>query len=239
MATNDAFVVSCEHGGNTIPAPYRALFREHQALLLTHRGYDLGALLLASELSDAMGAPLVSSTISRLLVDLNRSIGHPRLFSEATRSLPAAVREDILAKHYRPYRSKMESLVGQVVARGGRVIHIASHSFTPELHGKVREADVGLLYDPGRPAEVALCRGWQAGLALQDARLRVRRNYPYAGKSDGLPSYLRSRFSSQQYVGVELEVNQRIVVANGEQWFALRALLISALRAAWAAELVH
>ena len=35
-------------------------------------------------------APLVTSTISRLLVDLNRSIGHPQLFSAATRGAPAA-----------------------------------------------------------------------------------------------------------------------------------------------------
>ena len=37
------------------------------------------------------------------------------------------------------------------MSRGRRVIHISSHSFTPELNGKVRRADVGLLYDPGSP----------------------------------------------------------------------------------------
>ena len=31
-------VITCEHGGNRIPAPYRDLFHAHQALLDSHRG---------------------------------------------------------------------------------------------------------------------------------------------------------------------------------------------------------
>ena len=233
MTMRDSFLFSCEHGGNKIPAPYRALFRDSQALLATHRGYDFGALLLAKTLADAFHAPLLSSTVSRLLVDLNRSPGHPRLFSDATRSAPAAVREEILAKYYRPYRTQVAYLVGQAVSDGGRVIHIASHSFTPELGGKVRNADVGLLYDPGRPAERALCLRWQAALARLSPNWRVRRNSPYVGNSDGLARDLRSRLSPQAYLGVELEVNQRIVLANGASWLGLRGLLADSLRASW------
>ena len=72
-------VITCEHGGNRIPAPYRDLFHTHQALLDSHRGYDPGALIMARALATAFAAPLVTSTVSRLLVDLNRSVGHPRL----------------------------------------------------------------------------------------------------------------------------------------------------------------
>ena len=124
----------------------------------------------------------MTSTISRLLVDLNRSIGHPQLFSAATRSAPATVRAKIVEQHYRPYRVQVERLVRQSVSRGRRVIHISSHSFTPELDGKVRRADVGLLYHPGRRGEAELCARWKASLAAFAPELRVRRNYPYAGK---------------------------------------------------------
>ena len=48
--------------------------------------------------------------------------------------------------------------------------------------------------------------------------LRVRRNYPYAGKGDGLTSYLRQQFSPAAYVGIELEINQKIVFAAGPRW---------------------
>lgn len=187
---------------------------------------------MARGLSVAFRAPLVTSSISRLVVDLNRSIGHPRLFSAQTRSLPAKQRALIVEQHYRPYRDQVERLVGQSVARGRRVIHISSHSFTPELHGKVRTADVGLLYHPTRSGEVELCARWKASLAALAPELRVRRNYPYEGKGDGLTSHLRRRFLPGAYVGVEIEINQRIVFTAGRPWKALRSVLIDSLRVA-------
>ena len=231
-AVIDSFLITCEHGGNRIPASYRRLFRGRRALLNSHRGYDPGALVMARALAAVFGAPLVTSTISRLLIDLNRSIGHPQLFSLATRDAPAAVREEIVARCYNPYRARVERLVGQAVSRGRRVVHISSHSFTPEMDGKVRSADVGLLYHPGRPGEVELCARWKASLAAIAPALRVRRNYPYAGKGDGLTSHLRLRFPHGAYVGVELEVNQRIVFAAGRRWSVLRGMLIDSLRSA-------
>jgi len=228
----DFFLVTCEHGGNRIPAPWQPLFRGRRALLESHRGYDPGALVMARALAGAFGAPRVTSTVSRLLVDLNRSIGHPQLFSTATRSLPSMLREEILERHYRPYRAQVERLVRQAVSRGRRVIHVSSHSFTPELDGKLRRADVGLLYDPGRRAEAELCARWKAALAALAPELRVRRNYPYAGKGDGLTSHLRRRFPGRAYVGIELEINQSVVAAAGRRWTALRRALTASLRTA-------
>ena len=235
MAAIDSFLVTCEHGGNRIPASWQALFRGHAALLDTHRGYDPGALVMARQLARALRAPLVTSTISRLLIDLNRSLGHPQLFSVATRGAPKSVRERIVERHYVPYRTQVERLVRRSVSSGRRVIHISSHSFTPVLYGNVRRADVGLLYHPGRRGEVNLCAQWKAALARMAPELRVRRNYPYAGKGDGLTSYLRLRFPPAAYVGVELEVNQKIVFAAGRRWTALRGVLVDSLRAARAA----
>jgi predicted N-formylglutamate amidohydrolase len=231
-AAIDSFLITCEHGGNRIPALYRGLFRGRQRLLDSHRGYDPGALVMARSLAEALRAPLVTSTVSRLLIDLNRSIGHPQLFSAATRGVPRELRARIVEQHYQPYRAQVEGLVKQSVSRGRRVIHISSHSFTAELNGKVRHADVGLLYHPGRHGEAELCARWKASLAAFAPQLRVRRNYPYAGKADGLTSHLRVLFPRGAYVGIELEVNQRIMLAAGRRWTALRGALIDSLRAA-------
>ena len=84
----DAFIISCEHGGNQIPPSYRRLFPGQRDLLDSHRGHDPGSLVMATALADAFRAPLAASTTSRLLVDLNRSIAHPQLFSAATRAAP-------------------------------------------------------------------------------------------------------------------------------------------------------
>ena len=226
----DTFIITCEHGGNRIPAPYRPLFRGQRAALDSHRGYDLGALVMAKALAGALSAPLVASTTSRLLVDLNRSVGHPQLFSSFTRGMQPETKAQIVDSHYRPYRAQVERLVGRAVSHGNRVIHISAHSFTPELDGVVRNADVGLLYDPRRPGEVDFCARWRRSLAADAPELRVRRNYPYTGRADGLTSHLRLRFAAHDYVGIELEINQGIVAATGRRWTALRRALVESLR---------
>jgi predicted N-formylglutamate amidohydrolase len=223
------FVITCEHGGNQIPRAYRNLFYAHQAQLDTHRGFDPGALIMARALSTAFAAPLVVSTVSRLLVDLNRSVGHPSLHSEATRHLPIDVRQRILEHYYQPYRALAEHLVRQAIANHGQVIHLSSHSFTPELDGKVRDADIGLLYDPSRPGEVELCERWKAVLTACAPELRVRRNYPYLGKGDGLTAWFRRRLSPAAYVGIELEINQKHIIKAGRRWTALREVIIESL----------
>lgn len=228
----DSYLVTCEHGGNRIPSSLRPLFRDSRALLATHRGFDPGALVMARQLATAFAAPLVTSTVSRLVVDLNRSIGHPRLYSKATRATSRATRASIIDRYYLPYRAEVERLVAQAVARGRRVVHVSSHSFTPVLDGEVRSADVGLLYDPGRRGEGELCARWKKSLAARAPTLRVRRNYPYAGKGDGLTAYLRRRFPPAAYVGIELEVNQHIVLTAGRPWTALRGVLIDSFRIA-------
>lgn len=231
-AAGTVFLVSCEHGGNRIPSRYRALFRDHWPLLRTHRGVDFGALRLAREMAAALDAPLLACTVSRLLVDLNRSLHHRRLWSEASRQAPPEMREDILRRYYLPYRSRLEALAAQAIADRKRVVHISCHSFTPELNGVVRGADIGLLYDPSRAGERQLCRRWRAQLAVHAPAMRVRMNYPYAGTADGFTTYLRRRFADCDYAGIELEINQRHVLEGGPQWPALRAGLIAALRAA-------
>ena len=228
----DDFIITCEHGGNRVPVAYQHLFEDARDLLATHRGYDPGALAMARALAASLAAPLLASTVSRLVIDLNRSIGHPQLYSPMTRAAPQALRRDIVERHYRPYRERVEALVDESVRRKRRVIHVSSHSFTPELDGRLRNADIGLLYDPGRAGELRLCRDWQAALAICTPALRVRRNYPYAGKSDGLTCHLRRRFSADAYIGIELEINQRVALQPARRWSNLRDNLINALRAA-------
>lgn len=229
MSARTRLIVTCEHGGNEIPAPFRRLFRGHGALLASHRGFDAGALPLAQNLAAALCAPLVASTVSRLLVDLNRSIVCPELLSDFTRNAPDRTRREILERYYWPYRRKVEAHIHRRVRRGDRVVHISAHTFTPVLRGKVRRADVGLLYDPHRRSEAALCARWRRLLMARSSGLLVRRNYPYRGDSDGLTSYLRTQFDADEYAGIEVEVNQRWVRAPS-RWRALRRALSDTLR---------
>jgi len=222
-------VITCEHGGNQVPARWRQQFRGCRALLDSHRGFDAGALVMARALAANFGAPLLSSTTSRLLVDLNRSIGHRKLHMEAIRMLPVELRQEIIAQHYQPYRTAAERLVARGIARRGRVIHLSCHSFTNNFEGVVRHADIGLLYDPARPGERALCAQWKSGLKLAAPALDVRRNYPYAGRNDGLTSTLRKLYPPAAYLGIELELNQKNLLLPASQWAALRESIITTL----------
>lgn len=235
MARSDQYQITCEHGGNRIPPRYRGLFAGFEDLLHSHRGHDPGALVMAEDLAEALDAPLIISTTSRLLIELNRTIGHPNLYSVATRNAPASVRQEILDKHYLPFRNQVETHIRVAIAQGKRVIHLSSHSFTPELDGAIRNADIGLLYDPARAGEVEVCHRWQARLKAQAPDLKVRRNYPYTGKSDGFTAYLRRCFPADGYVGIELEINQKQVSNQRRQWRAFRCQVIEALRQAMTA----
>lgn len=229
---HDFYVVTCEHGGNRIPTAYVDLFHGYEARLSSHRGYDLGALIMARDLAAALQAPLVVSTVSRLLVDLNRSLSSPQAWSDATRTLSPTSKQAIVSRHYAPYRQRLTEIVAAAVAAGQRVIHLSSHSFTPDLDGQVRNADVGLLYDPGRPGEVAVAARWKAAFAEQSTELRVRRNYPYKGKNDGLTSTMRRCFAPSEYVGIEIELNQALVGAQPRSWRHLRRAVVTTLEAA-------
>ena len=229
MVAGAFLLVTCEHGGNRVPKKYRRLFAGWESVLASHRGYDPGALTLARELARAFDAPLVASTVTRLLVELNRSPGHPQLHSEVTRGLARSEKARIAARYYEPYRREVEQRVAEATAARRRVIHISAHSFVPVLNGSTRNADIGLLYDPRRPAERALCASWRQSLGVRASRLRVRRNYPYRGYADGLTTHLRRRYGRRGYVGVEIEVNQKHVLAGERRWRMLRKVLVQSV----------
>jgi predicted N-formylglutamate amidohydrolase len=202
-------IVSCEHGGCHIPGKYARLFRGRKGLLNTHRSHDPGSRFIAEALAKALGARLHYSTTSRLLVDLNRSLGHPKLFSEISRTLAPSDKTALLEGCYKPYRSAVESFIAGNIGKGRHVLHISVHTFTPVFRGVGRKADLGLLYDPSRSGERALCVSLQKTLTALNSRLIVRRNYPYLGTADGFITYLRKRFPQAEYTGIELEVNQK------------------------------
>ena len=94
-----------------------------------------------------------------------------------------------------------------------RTVHLSLHSFTPELKGRIRDADVGILYDPRCLGEMQFALKLQRNLKKQ-AHLRVRRNYPYKGCSDGMTRYLRTKFPQSKYIGIEIELNQVFLSSN-------------------------
>lgn len=222
----ERWIVTCEHGGNQVPERYASQFHVPDDVLESHRGHDPGALFLARRFARVGKLPHFYSTTTRLLVELNRSLDHPSLFSEYSSSLPDDTKDAILAKEYHPYRRAVTESIEVLLGVGQAVIHLSVHTFTPVFEGETRRCDVGFLYDPRRPREVAICDRWRKALSRSRPDLVLRRNYPYLGTSDGFTTSLRRRFPPDRYAGIELEVNQRWPLGNAGDWRKLCQSLI-------------
>jgi len=218
------FIVSCEHASRHIPHACRRWIPPQ--VTASHRAYDLGALAYARELAGALQAHLFTATVSRLLVDTNRSLHHPRLHSLYLRDAPAELKQRLVQTYYLPYRQQIELAIASALSRKQNVIHLAAHSFTPELDGITRNAELGLLYDPRRRREKNLALAWQSALHASKPEFRIRRNYPYRGRADGFPSALRRRNCEKDYLGLEIEINQAMLCQQGRAAAGLRAWFV-------------
>jgi len=224
-------ILSCEHAGNAVPDRWRGAFIGHEGLLATHRGYDIGILSFAERLASHFQASVHTCPITRLLVDANRSLHSRTLFSEFARALPPGERRLLLERYYFPYREGVTEQVAAALAGGAGVLHLSLHSFTPVFRGMVRNADVGLLFDPAAAAEAAFCRRWQNLLRAQTG-WRGRRNYPYPGVADSLATWLRRHLDHRgRFLGIELEINQHWPETGGASWTRLQADLLATLGA--------
>lgn len=205
-----AILLSCEHAGCAVPKAYRHLFADDSSVLTTHRGYDIGIAPVARQIAATLNVPLIACGTSRLLIEVNRSLHHRALFSPFSCSLPDAEKRWLIEQIWRPHREAVAQAVTDHIHHDRRVLHLSLHSFTPVLDGCVRTADVGLLYDPQREAEKCFALSLQRALRQATDR-RVRRNYPYRGAADGLTTALRRSFKSDDYLGLEIEINQALL----------------------------
>lgn len=232
MPERMGLVFTCEHGGYGIPRTWAHLFKGAEEVLRSHRGWDPGTLELAERLAEELDAPLVANTTTRLLAELNRSEGHPGLFSSWSKRLDLHERSRMLDEVYRRHWRRVGETLDRVIAERGCVLHVSVHSFTPVFHGRRRRVDIGLLHDPARANEQAFAKLWQGIWQRRRPDLKVWRNMPYRGWTDGLVTSHRKSLVPEQYMGFELEVNQRLVTGPPHEWTRVRGDAIATLREA-------
>lgn len=198
-------VLSCEHAHNTVPRRYTSLFEHAADVLNTHLGWDPGALQVATHFARLWNAPLFSFPYTRLLIEPNRSLHNPELFSDYSRHLSDTEKDHLIRNYYTPFREQVISFIVQAMHQRKQILHISIHTFTPQLNGVNRNFDLGLLFDPSREMEDHFCSNWGQSLST---RWKTKMNEPYEGIADGFTSWLRHRFPAKWYLGIELEINQ-------------------------------
>ncbi len=106
-----------------------------------------------------------------------------------------------MVDYHAPYHLELDRQILRRATRGVRPLLFAVHSFTPELDGRRRPFDIGILYD----RHGALARRF--AVVLRDAGLDVRYNQPYSGKH-GLMYSADRHGTHHDLPCLELEVNQ-------------------------------
>jgi len=140
------------------------------------------------------------------LIEANRSLDNPSLFSEYSNLLPNTEKENLLHTIYKPYRNTIQQ---QIVKSEKPVLHLSIHSFTPIWNGVERDVDIGILFDPDRSLEVEFSHRLEENFKKHLLNKSIRLNEPYKGTDDGFTTWLRRSYANDAYAGIELEVNQK------------------------------
>ena len=177
------FVLACDHASNRMPDECGDLGLTPQQRLM-HIAWDPGALAVALELSDRLDAPLIQSTVCRLVIDCNRSTDKHDLIpvvSERTDiaanvGLSAAERDRRIADYHAPFHAAIDAMLTGRKAAGLETILVTVHSFTPTYKGVPRPWPIGLIHatDPGFTAAL------RDALLEDSADLIVGWNEPYS-----------------------------------------------------------
>lgn len=221
-----AVLLTCEHATQRVPEGYGWPAADVW-LRDTHWAYDLGAEALARDVASALGAPLVRSRFSRLLVDPNRPEDSPTLFRGTAEGRPVTLNRDLdeaerarrIGELLRPYHAAVD----RVVAGSPASVLLSMHSFTALYEGQPRTLEIGVLFTEDEP----LARRLAEALG---ARWRVALNEPYSGH-DGLMYAVDRHARAHGRRAVELEVRQDLAVDPAFR-AALVEVLVPALEAA-------
>lgn len=180
------WLITCDHASNRVPGCVNGGDLGLPAEDMTrHIAYDIGAAGLARGLGHEMGAPVILSDFSRLVIDPNRGEHDPTVLMKlydgsiipANRGADAAERDRRLAAFHRPYHAALSGLA----ARRDDTVLVAIHSFTPQFKGRaMRPWHVAVLYAEDDRLAVPLLARLRA-----EADLFVGDNEPYSGQLPG------------------------------------------------------
>lgn len=212
-ATGQAgIVLVCEHASRFIPEKFSDLGLQ-AGLLTSHIAWDPGALPVARALSAILDAPLVATTISRLVYDCNRPVNADSAVPEQSEiyripgnaGLDASDRQARSELYYRPYRRALVNTIDGFMKTGRRPVIVSIHTFTPVYKGEKRDFDIGILHDSDTRLADQLLE-----IIAREGGLESRRNAPY-GPGDGVTYTLVEHALPRGLLNVMFEIRNDLV----------------------------
>ena len=143
-------VILCEHASARIPESLNHLGLPPEDRL-KHIAWDRGAMALARHLSAHFDAPLVASTVSRLVYDCNRRPDAPDAIPTRSEHIDILGNQGLSPEHQddrrRLIHQPFHAAASALMAARAQPVLVTVHSFTPVFMGEVREVELGLLAD--------------------------------------------------------------------------------------------
>ncbi|MCK7612923.1 N-formylglutamate amidohydrolase [Roseibium sediminicola] len=224
-------VLVCDHASNFFPPPYDTSLNVSEADKSAHIAWDPGALGVARGLSRALDAPLVFTTVSRLIIDCNREESRADLIpclSETTeisgnRDLSPEEKSFRIDLAHRPFHTAIDKVLNERKDRDLPSAVVSIHSFTPVYKGKSRPWEIGLIYETDR----RLADPVLADLAAR-GDLTVGDNEPYS-PADGVYYTIRRHGEDRQLPCLMIEIrNDEITTPEEEaRWSDLLAPVLA------------
>ena len=230
------FVIVVDHASNRIPPAWGDLgLRPSERI--RHIAWDPGALAVSLKLSDLLDAPVVHSTVSRLVIDCNRDTDAPDLvpkISELT-EIPGNAElgaDDLIwriASAHTPFHSAIDRVLDARAAAGIETILVCMHSFTPSYKGAQRPWPIGLIHARDARYTAAL----RDALAADAPDLNIGWNEPYSALN-GVTYTLEHHGDGRSVDATMIEIrNNEILEPNGvAQWADRLARCLTAARVA-------
>jgi predicted N-formylglutamate amidohydrolase len=219
------FVIACDHASNRIPESYADLGLSAVERLM-HIAWDPGALAVANRLVDLLDAPLVHSTVSRLVIDCNRDHDAPDLIptlSEKTAilanaGLSAEERAHRITAFHTPFHQAIDDVLEQRDEQDRETILVTIHSFTPVYKDVPRPWPIGLIHG----SDERYTRGLHQALLADEASLNIGWNEPYSGLS-GVTFTLEHHGDGRGLPATMIEIrNDEILEPSGATLWAAR-----------------
>ncbi len=226
--TGSPFLLVCDHAGRGVPASLGDM-GVAASDWDRHIAWDIGAAGVCAGLAPVLGATCIVQTYSRLVIDCNRTPGHPTSIPPASdgTSIPAnaglapeaAARR--VAEIFAPYHAAIEAELDRRAAAGAASVLVAMHSFTPVFAGVARPWQAGVLHNRSPALSRALAR------LLEQEGFLVGDNEPYRLTDDSdytVPVHAERRGLAY----VELEIRQDLIASTDGQlaWAARLARLL-------------
>lgn len=216
-----AVVITCDHGGDAIPAKLGGLSLD-PVDRFRHIAWDIGAWETARRLAELLDAPAVLSNYSRLLIDLNRPLDDLTSIREISdgvlvlgnRNLTPEDRAQRIQTIFEPYHDAVSAAMDKAAQRVAAPVLISVHSFTPVMKGVERPWHIGVLFGP----DTRIAKPLIAGLS-SNAEICVGTNKPYSGYD--LYGYTVEKHAMpKRYPNILLELRQDLIdtLQGAEKW---------------------